>query len=198
MTEPPALFKLPVELQRDIFDLLPYPNLLVLHATHRHFRLIIDIQKIQASTPRSTLVEELFDAARSDAFFVKQNQWACTNCLSLRPQHQFADKQRKGKSATRRFCIPCGLRGRYRPGARIGCMGTPGVYCYVCKIFKQGPAEVLGSMCADCVDYSRRPKAKDNKREVRREIGGAVTHDSWGWLEVIQGVGTVWEAPPMI
>ena len=74
MKDPPALLKLPAELQRDIFDLLPYPNLLVLHATHRHFQTIIDLRKIIDSTPLATLLKELLDAARSDAFFIKQNQ----------------------------------------------------------------------------------------------------------------------------
>lgn len=70
MAPSPTLFTLPVELQKDIIDLLPYPTLQVLHAPHRHLRTLIDFQRIQALTSRCDIMEELAEAARSDAFLL--------------------------------------------------------------------------------------------------------------------------------
>ena len=154
----------------DIIYLLPYPTLQVLHATHPHFQTVIDFQKIQASTPRISLIQELISAAKSDAFFAIKYLFPCSECLRLLPRDHFADNARK-KHLFVWFCIKCGLKSRYQPGARIDCMGTPGVYCLDCKLFKQGQAEVAEKSqpwCAKCLESRAAERRRLEEVESRR------------------------------
>lgn len=167
MTQPPTLFTLPVELQKNVIDLLPYPTLQILYATHPHFQTLIDFQRIQASKSYESIVKELVIAARSDAFLATKSLFACRDCLRLLPENHFADKQRKNGYHSW-FCVKCGLKTRYQPGARVNCMGTPGVYCRNCYKFKQGQAELAGKsqpFCADCLGRRERKRLEEAERE---------------------------------
>lgn len=168
MRQPPTLFTLPVELQKDVIDLLPYPTLQILQATHPHFQTLIDFQRVQASKSSESIVEELVIAARSDAFLATKSLFACRDCLRLLPENHFADKQRK-KGYHTWFCIKCGLKTRYQPGHRVNCMGTPGVYCGNCYKFKQGQAELAGKSQPFCADCLRRQEMKRSEEAERRK-----------------------------
>lgn len=170
MPQSPTLFTIPVELQKDILDLLPYPTLQVLHVTHPHFQTLIDFQQMQASKSHESIVDELIIAARFDTFLATKPRFACRDCLRLLRNDHFADKQRKYPLHLW-FCIKCGLKTRYQPGARITCMGTPGVYCWDCKKVRQGQAKVNAEkphpFCADCVPRQGIKRLKEQKRQER-------------------------------
>lgn len=42
------LFTIPAELQQAIVDLLPFPTLQLLHATHSRFRDLVNLKRIEA------------------------------------------------------------------------------------------------------------------------------------------------------
>lgn len=173
MEPPRTLLTIPVELQREIFDLLEYPTLQVLCATHPHFRAVVDLDHLRASKPPAYFLGQLIIAAASDPFFAPRELFACKDCLRLRPGIKFDDWIRSKREITR-YCIDCGLLSRYHPGTRIDALGVPGLLCRNCKVFKQGEAEVRPGdevVCWSCFGVVRRKKELEMgpiERSIRR------------------------------
>ena len=153
MAQPPTFFTIPHELQKEILDLLPFPTLQVLHATHPHFRTLIDLDRLCTLTPREDLVDELVAAYRYDAFHRFKHMPPCRECLRFRPRNKFTDKVLHTKKPENWFCIDCGIDHIYPLGAEVWCQGRPGVLCKKCKVFKIGAENTLmqgGPLCRSC------------------------------------------------
>ncbi|KAI4126822.1 MAG: hypothetical protein LQ347_004822 [Umbilicaria vellea] len=153
MAPPPNLLSLPIELQKDILDLLPYLTLQVLHATHPHFRTLIDLDKVRNATSREDLVDEMVAAYRHDAFRRLIRMPPCRECLRFRPKGEFADNVLQKRKPEKWFCIQCGIDRIYQPGKEIWSGGKPGVWCKKCKIYKSGAEHTVlhgGPLCRVC------------------------------------------------
>lgn len=152
----PFLFTIPIELQQAIVDLLPLPTLQLLHATHRRFRDLINLKRIETVRVRRERFDELVTAVSEDRFLKSRNLHACKLCLRLRHQRNFTKKVTK-KKPDQRFCIDCGLRPKYNlynRGSRIDTAWQKGVICVYCHQLKRGyDADQVGpnpQMCREC------------------------------------------------
>lgn len=167
MTQSSPLFSLPIELHKDILDLLSYPTLQVLRATHPHFRMLIDLDKVRKSTPRKDLIDEMVAAYRYDAFRRLERMPPCRECLRFRPKGEFADSVLHKKQPERWFCIQCGIDHIYQPGTEIWCGGKAGVWCKMCRIYKSGAEHTVmhgGPFCRVC-EWARKGRKFTPDRE---------------------------------
>jgi hypothetical protein len=187
----PHLFALPAELQKDIYELLPFPTLQVLCATHPHFRNFIDLKALrdehltwtggetEIAIPESSLIEELHVANEYDTFFSKLNLRPCSYCLRLRTCLRFSKAHLEERGRYTSYCIDCGLEPAYRiykPGTRIDTLGQSGVFCAKCYMFQRGihAKQVLGysHLCWGCGLSSRVQKGKDDAAGWKRKADG--------------------------
>jgi hypothetical protein len=79
-------------------------------------------------------IRQLADFPRYRSYF------ACSQCLKLRFQGAFADKQVKAKrgkghaESDRRFCVDCGVKKRiYQPGQKVIVNGKTRYVCGLCR-----------------------------------------------------------------
>jgi hypothetical protein len=143
-TLPPPVMRLPVELHRDIIDLLDLPARALLSASCRYF----------AFTIKKPTFEEFLEAEASE-WATSKALYVCKGCARFRRLLQFSDDMRKGKrgrkevDANTRFCVDCGVKREwYPPGTELSIMGRPHVVCKHCKTF----TDQVGSTgaCASC------------------------------------------------
>ena len=102
-----TLLTLPIELQKDIIDRLPYPTQQVLHATHPRFRPLINLEAIRSTVHAADLLDQLVISAEEDGFRRRQNQFACCECLRLRPKEKFSIHIRRFWHIYCWLCIDC-------------------------------------------------------------------------------------------
>lgn len=167
------LMTLPTELQELIIDFLDFPSKAPLKHTNRYF---------------NTLVKEtdIYEAENSQ-HAVLHRLWACKECKFLLPSSQFSDnsmrglRSKSGRKATKRFCVPCGLKKRpngkslYSPGQRIVIGGTLHFICRNCLQFKKCQ-EIVYSLCDECFEVMSmsgrirraRLEAEGLKERIRR------------------------------
>lgn len=145
-----TFFELPTELHEMIIGYLEFPSDVRLkHTNHYFIRLIKPV--------------DIWEAEKS-YFACMYRIYACNVCSTLRPFWRFSDKNRKGKrgtfhsEATKRFCIPCGLKqgpsgkSQYGPGDRVFVSRKLYFICKACSQFKKSPDGERTDMCADCLD----------------------------------------------
>ncbi|ORY11619.1 hypothetical protein BCR34DRAFT_564958 [Clohesyomyces aquaticus] len=202
----PYLLRLPVEIHRDITDLLsqdPFllPSLIHLRLTNRYFHSLIP-----APTHAQLLLMEQLPWARGSPLRARPSLYACRYCLRLRSSAHFADAMLKGrtglngKEPQKRFCVDCGLKSRagdtrYSPGAEFVVGGERRVWCKICIEVKKG-AEAVGctGCCKECHEkwvcgcrgegrLQGTPKVKRAKRRVggwsRLSYGYGIDDDTW-------------------
>ncbi|MCJ1438301.1 hypothetical protein MMC27_007689 [Xylographa pallens] len=188
----PRLFNLPVELKSHIFDLLPFATLQVLHATHPHFREIIDLEPSKYcqrhdtqqrpdghvwKPPYNPAASEMLTAAISDPFLNRRNLKPCAYCLRLRSvEHFIKPYMKKPKRDYIAFCIDCGLKHKkYQPGQRCDIKTQPGVYCLQCRVIRRGDDALMiegwARLCRKCGEIAEELWEEDEAfaEEMRRE-----------------------------
>jgi hypothetical protein len=129
MVNPAPLLTLPVELQFMVAGYLSPRDSIYLKLTCHHFHTIIPPltyhQLLEAKTP----------------WFGREERYcACGDCLRLRPTSKFADnmlftswnKWTGLPKDKKRFCVECGLKGRYARNSHIAMGGVHHVFCDVC------------------------------------------------------------------
>lgn len=177
------LMRLPVELHKDIIDLLALPEKVHLKLTGRYF----------ASLIKAASHSELL-AAENTEWAISRGLFSCMDCVRLRPLDKFADTMRKNKKSRngsephKRFCIDCGLRlqlhpkpyqnqteQRYTPGTEITVQGKPFIFCRYCNKYTDqvGPKRSLA--CSVCV-----PKEKSNPGKSYESYLGYDSDDDFG------------------
>jgi hypothetical protein len=141
---------LPTELHEMIIGSLGFPSNAHLKHTNHYFKKLVK-------------PFDIYEAEKSYYANVCQ-LWACNDCSTLRPASQFSDKNKKGKrgkfhsEATKRFCIPCGVKqgrsgkSRYNPGDRVFVSRKLHFICKACLQFKKSPDNSRTDLCADCMD----------------------------------------------
>ncbi|MCJ1321509.1 hypothetical protein MMC15_006854 [Xylographa vitiligo] len=189
------LLGLPAELNTHIFDLLPFPTLQVLHATHPRFREVIDLEPSKYcqhhhllhyaqdthtehfwKPPYSLLMDGMLHAAKSDPFLGGRELKPCAYCLRLRSIRHFSKHNMKPKRDYNAFCIDCGLNPKYdlyHPGTRCDTKTEPGIYCGRCCVFREGDdALIVGEynlICRRCGEIADRPRRLKEEREREEE-----------------------------
>ena len=149
-TSPSRLLALPVELQKDIIELLDIPSKLALRITSWQFSFLI----------KPPTHQDLLAAERS-TWAMARRLFACQDCIRLRPSREFADAMKKGpkglngKEPHKRFCIDCGLHPkprttRYSPGSEMEVMGKRYVICKFCRMYTSEVGCVGSGLCGDC------------------------------------------------
>jgi hypothetical protein len=144
------LLALPMELQKDIIDVLDIPSKLALRITSRRFLSLI----------KPATHQDLVSAEKS-AWAIRRGLYACMDCIRLRPSRKFADAMKKGpkglngKEPHKRFCIDCGLHTkpyttRYSPGAEIKVDGKRYVLCKDCRKYTAEVGGVGSGLCGGC------------------------------------------------
>lgn len=122
------------------------------HTSHYFDNLVKNIDIYQAENSTYAKVHKL---------------WACRECASLRPSFEFSDKNKRAKrakagaEASKRFCIPCGVKGRcggrslYSPGDRIVLGGKVYFVCTACPLSTKGPNDTQKGLCKNCIQDAR-------------------------------------------
>lgn len=143
-----AFTMLPTELHGLIIGYLEFPSITQLKRTNHYFNTLVK-------------ATDIYEAENSD-YAKLHGLWACKECASLRPSSQFSDKNKKGKrgkpgsEATKRFCIPCGLKLRphggslYGPGDRIVIGGKLHLICKTCRQITRRSNDTRENLCEYC------------------------------------------------
>ncbi|KAF2197274.1 F-box domain-containing protein [Delitschia confertaspora ATCC 74209] len=169
----PPLLRLPVELHRDIVDLLPFQDKVRLRLTNQHFCSVI-----KPPTHQEYL------AVESRPWATSQSLFACSACKRLRPLLKFSDDMRKGSKSRHgseahlRFCIDCGVeRGKYKAGTELKIMGKACVVCRICHRF----ADAVGSKgaCNSCLPLPNSTRAIGSNIGSGYADGPYELNDDW-------------------
>ncbi|KAF2470567.1 uncharacterized protein BDR25DRAFT_160324, partial [Lindgomyces ingoldianus] len=152
----PPLLRLPVELHKDILDILKLAptatqSILCLRLVNRYFYTLVPAPS-----------HAMLLTAEREVWACRLCLYACRYCLRLRKGGNFADAMLKGrtglngKEPAKRFCVDCGLHPRpgetrYSPGAEIVVKGERRVWCKICSQVKKG-ADAIGctGVCGAC------------------------------------------------
>lgn len=162
-----SLVTLPLELQEQVVQELAFPDNIFLRMTCRHFGAII----------KPLTYEQLF-LAESTEFAIREDIYACRDCLRLRGASKFADNMTKNKRGRfgpenwKRFCVECGLQSgpgntRYTRGSRIMIKGVCHVICIRCGEFREGSDDSNG--LSECVTCGARRRAFNEELRRREE-----------------------------
>ena len=120
----PSLLTLPIEIQLQIIDLLPFPTVQNLTAVHPHFCSTIDLDAIRTATHSADILHELWLTTRTKPYH--QGPKVCCECLRLRPNNKFSPKIRNRRIrywGASGFCIDCGIKRS----------GVPDIWCKKCE-----------------------------------------------------------------
>ncbi|KAF2658908.1 F-box domain-containing protein [Lophiostoma macrostomum CBS 122681] len=177
-TSPPPILRLPVELHKDIIDLLQLSERALLSVSCRYFAYAI-----KKPTFDDFLEAEASEWATTKALYV------CKGCARFQPLLHFSDDMRKGKrcrsgvDANTRFCVKCGVDREWYPfGTELSIMGRSHVVCKHCKIF----TDQVGSTgsCASCSPKKPkriiRPSFDDWEYSVNSYIGDRHIDELYG------------------
>lgn len=162
-----SLVTLPLELQEQVVQELAFPDNIFLRMACRHFCAII----------KPLTHEQLLLAERTE-FAIREDIYACRDCLCLRRATNFADNMTKNKRGRfgpencKRFCVECGLQSgpgktRYTRGSRIMIRGVCHVICIRCGEFREGSDDSKGR--SECVKCGARRRAFDEELRWREE-----------------------------
>ncbi|MCJ1295028.1 hypothetical protein MMC34_006589 [Xylographa carneopallida] len=186
------LLSLPVEIETHIFSFLPFPTLQVLHATHPHFREVIDLRPSKwyqhfyalgthdehvRKPPYCEMVLEILSTLETDPFLGYRKLKPCACCLRLRSSEHFSKNMMKPKRHMDGFCFDCDLdpkHNRYPRGTRCNTQTQPAVHCQVCRVFKKGYdaqiVEKYTSFCRRCGEIADRPRQLREQRQKEEEL----------------------------
>jgi hypothetical protein len=194
-TKTAPLLRLPVELHKDIADLISHNwplSLLNLRRANRYFHALIP-----PPTHATLLLFEQERWARARPLY------ACRYCVRLRPKRHFADAMLKGRTGVngkepeKRFCVDCGFghallepgagrQSRYSPGTEVVVAGQTWVWCKGCLQVKMGgEAKGCAGCCAPC-HYAEAcscggfDAVRGCQKKNRRRGGGAGGGVKWG------------------
>ena len=167
MPSPLSLHGLSLELQEQIIRELAFPDIVFLKMTCRHFDAVI----------KALTHAQLLQAEKTE-FAIRQDVYACRDCLRLRPASSFADnmlkrkKRRYGQEDHKRFCVECGVQPRprttrYTRGSHIVIQNVFYVFCIRCGAFKEGAKDDCEntSECQMCWMRTRAYKEGLRQRE---------------------------------
>ncbi|MCJ1384938.1 hypothetical protein MMC17_008056 [Xylographa soralifera] len=185
------LLSLPIELKAHIINLLPYPTLQVLYATHPYFREVIDLEPSKYcqlhqepyipagykwKPPYISVMSEMTFAAKSDPFLSRRKLKPCAYCIRLRSVEHFSKNNMKPKRDYSAFCIDCGIDPKhnlYHPGARCDSRTQGGIYCGGCYVLKKGyDALMVGEykfLCRRCGEMKDTPRRLEEQRQREEE-----------------------------
>lgn len=162
-----SLITLPAELQEQIIQELAFPDNIFLGMTCRYFYTIL----------KPPTHEQLLSAENTE-FTIREDIYACRDCLRLRRASRFADnmtkkkRRRSGLESYNRFCVECGLKSgpgntRYTRGSRIMIKGVCHVICIRCGQFKEGSDDNNG--LSECETCGARKRAFNEELKRREE-----------------------------
>lgn len=165
MPPPSRFLSLPIELQIDILDLLPFPCLQVLHNTHPYFRTLVNLDKIRSTTHTHELLYQGYYYALEETQRTGNRHKTCGECFSVKHVEGYKEDRKltwQLKVSDYYLCSKCCAD---RPG-------LPEPWCRVCAATKPAVVFKAEKELPDLYssDYMAAKEASD--RRVVLRMGG--------------------------